>query len=70
MCFSLCKRAITLDILLPIFIKWNLKLRLLSSVRPRKLNSFIYSMGDSFKSKVLLFVACEITLYIFCGTHL
>ena len=51
MCFSLCKRPITLDILLSILITWNLKMRLLSSVRPRKLNSCTYSMGDSFKSK-------------------
>ena len=36
MCFSLCKRPIALDILFPILVKWNLKLRLLSSVRPRK----------------------------------
>ena len=51
MCFSLCKRPITLDILSPIIDKWHLKQRLLSSVRPRKLNSCIYSMGDPFKSK-------------------
>ena len=51
MCFSLCKRPITLDILFPILVKWNLKLRLLSSVRPRKLNSCMYSMGDPFNSK-------------------
>ena len=50
MCFSLGKGPITLDILLPILVR-NLKLRLLSSVRPRKLNSCIYSMGDPFKSK-------------------
>ena len=43
MCFSLCKRPIILDILFPILVKWNLKLRLLSNVRPRKLNSCIYS---------------------------
>ena len=49
MCFGLCKRPITLDILFPNLVKWNLKLRLLSSVRPRKLNS--YSMGDPFNSK-------------------
>ena len=47
MCFSLCKRPITLDILLPILIKWDLKVRLLSS----KLNSCMYSMGDPFSSK-------------------
>ena len=51
MCFSLCKRPITLDILFPILVKWNLKLRLLSSVRPRKLNSCMYSMDDPFNSK-------------------
>ena len=51
MCFSLCKRPITLDIVLPILVKWNLKLRVLLSVRPKKLNSCIYSMGDPFKSK-------------------
>ena len=51
MCFSLCKRPITLDILFPILVKWNLKLRLLSSVRPRKLNSCMYPMGDPFNSK-------------------
>ena len=49
MCFSLCKRPITLDILFPILVKWNMKLRLLSSVRPRKLNSCMYSMGDPFR---------------------
>ena len=51
MCFSLCKRPITLDIVLPILVKWNLKLRLLSSVRLGKLKSCIYSKGDPFKSK-------------------
>ena len=51
MCFSLCKRPITLDILLPILVKWNMKLGLRSSVRPRKVNSCIYSMGDPFQSK-------------------
>ena len=54
MCFSLCKRPITLDILLPILIKWNLKLRLLSSVRPRKLNSCTYSMGDHLNQSATL----------------
>ena len=51
MCFSLCKRPITQDIIFPIVVKWNLKLRLLSSVRPSKLNSCMYSMGDPFNSK-------------------
>ena len=51
MCFSLCKRPITLDILFPILVKWILKLRLLSNVRPRKLNSCMYSMADPFNSK-------------------
>ena len=51
MCFSLCKRPITLDILFSILVKWNLKLRLLSSVRPRKLNYCMYSMADPFNSK-------------------
>ena len=64
MFFSLCKRPITLDILLPILVKWNLKLRLLSSARLRKLNPCIYLMGDTLNqsaTEVLLFVACEIT---------
>ena len=51
-CASACaKGPITRDILFPILVKWNLKVRLLSSVRPRKLNSYMYSMGDPFNSK-------------------
>ena len=64
MCFSLCKRPITLDILLPILVKWNLKLRLLSSVRPKKLTrvytQWVTHLNQS-ATEVLLFVACEIT---------
>ena len=60
MCFSLCKRPNTLDILFPILV--NLKLTLLSSVRPRKLKSCMYSMGTHLiqsATEVLLFVACD-----------
>ena len=64
MCFSLCKRLITLDILLPILVKRNLKLRLLSSGRPRKLTraytQWVTHLNQS-ATWVLLFVACGIT---------
>ena len=51
MCVSLCKSPITLEIVFPILVKWNLNLRLLSSVRPIKLFLCRYSMGDPLKSK-------------------
>ena len=51
MCFSLCKRTITLDTLFPILVKWNLKQRQLLNVKPRKLNFCMYSMSDQFNSK-------------------
>ena len=47
MCFSLCKRPITLDILFPILVKWNLKLRL----SDMKIKLLDVSMGEPFNSK-------------------
>ena len=46
MCFSLCNRPITLDTLLPILVKWSLKLRLLSSVRPQKIK-LVYILNEN-----------------------
>ena len=52
--FNLCNRPITLDILLPIMLMCNLKLRLLSIVKPKKIKTCTYSIGDPFKSNCKL----------------
>ena len=59
MYFSLCNTSITLDILAAIFFVCYLKLRLQSSVSPRKLKSFTFSVGDPFMFR------CSLGVYHF-----